>query len=165
MSSRRGTMKCRRFGAPCRGGELSGPPRGGTVAAPPLIGRCKGVFETREAGRPLHYTRTATLSESAQNETQTQETTDEPNLCIPHRRRAKRLIAELQEGGQGLLCSLHGVLSAVGAVSTRQVVRKWCGRGVPCPRGATHDNLGQASLCLRSLVAKANSHWMSSDSC
>ena len=34
-----------------------------------------------------------------------------------------------RRGGQGLLCSLHGVLSAVGAVSTRQVVRKWCGSG------------------------------------
>ena len=140
-------MDSRRFGAPCRGGEPSGPPRGGTVAAPPVIGRSKGVLETREAGRPLHYTHTATRSASLERNTN-KKTTDGPNLCIPHRRRAKRLIAEPKEGGQGLLCSLHGVLSAVGAVSTRQVVRKWCGRGVPCPRGATHDI---PVLCLRGI--------------
>ena len=123
-------MDSRRLEAPCRGGEPSGPPRGGTVAAPPVIGRSKGVLETREAGRPLHYTRTATLSESAQNETQTQETTDEPNLCIPHRRRAKRLFAELQEGGARIVVLI--TWSAIGCrcceytSSGAEVVRKGC---------------------------------------
>ena len=102
---------------------------GGTVAAPPPIGRCRGVFETREAGRPLHYTRTATRDESARRNTN-KKTTDGPNLCIPHRRRAKRLFAELQEGGARIVVLV--TWSAIGCrcceYTSRgaEVVRKGC---------------------------------------
>ena len=127
-------MDSRRFGAPCRGGEPSGPPHGGTVAAPPPLGKCRGVFETREAGRPLHYTHTATRSASLERNTN-KKTTDGPNLCIPHRRRAKRLIAELQAGGARMV-----VLVTWGVNGCRccECVT-WCGSCVTCPGGATHD--------------------------
>ena len=136
-------MDSRRFGAPCRGGEPSGPPHGGTVAAPPPLGKCRGVFETREAGRPLHYTRTATRDESARRNTN-KKTTDGPNLCIPHRRRAKRLIAELQAGGARIV-----VLVTWGVNGCRccECVT-WCGSCVTCPGGATHDI---PVLCLRGI--------------